>query len=426
MDTIFAVSSGRPPAAIVVLRVSGAKAGAAGRALGGSLPPPRQAQVRALRNAAGDMLDRALVLWFPGPATATGEDLLELHLHGGRAIIEAVENAIGDLPGLRRAQPGEFTRRAMLNGRIDLAQAEGLADLLGAETERQRRSAIAATDGVLGARIRTWMADVAALSAKVEAAIDFSDDDDVPAVDFVDIRRMIEAIRSDMTSFLDRPTIDRLSEGIRVALVGPPNVGKSSLFNAMVERDAAIVTPIAGTTRDTIEGTVRRNGELFTLIDTAGLRKDSNDPIEILGMARSERARDTADLVLWMDDAPPAFSPNMIWVWARADSGREFETPPAALPVSSTNPLDIARLWDSIAARSANMLDAAEDLLLTYRQHGVLAEACQRLQEARVANDVLIVAEELRRGRVHLAELLGLNATEEMLDALFGRFCIGK
>ena len=260
-DTIFAVSSGAAPAAIAVIRISGADAFAAGRALAGTLPEPRRAGLRLLRDAE-IALDQALVLAFPGPATATGEDLLELHCHGGRAIVRAVETALARQPGLRPALPGEFTRRALANGRIDLAQAEGLADLIAAETEGARRAALAAADGAVSRAAAAWTDRLLELSARVEALIDFADEDDVPAApaEVVRLKDAIRGLAGELSEAAGRPPVERLRDGIRVVLAGPPNSGKSSLLNALAEREVAIATPIAGTTRDRIEFPVVRGG----------------------------------------------------------------------------------------------------------------------------------------------------------------------
>ena len=319
MATIYAVSSGRPPAAIAVLRVSGSDAASVCVALAGALPAPRRASLRALRDRDGALLDHALILWFPGPASATGEDLLELHLHGGRAVIDAIERAIAALPGTRCAAPGEFTRRGLQAGRIDLAQAQGLADLLEAETELQRRAAIAAADGAIGGEVNGWLARLSALGASIEAMIDYGDEDDVPDADNAALDDAIGGIIDSFDAVLQRPSVERLRDGLRIVLSGPRNAGKSSLFNAMIEREAAIVSPIAGTTRDCIEATIVRAGRVYTLVDTAGLAKATADPIERIGIERAHQAIQTADLRLWLGDEAPT-TPSTLWVHPRCDA----------------------------------------------------------------------------------------------------------
>ena len=272
--TIFALSSGAPPAGVGVVRVSGPRAGAALEALAGRLPQPRRASLAKLRDGAFALLDEALVLWFPGPNTATGEDLAEFHCHGGRAVIAVVEAALAALPGLRRAEPGEFTRRAFANGRIDLAEAEGLGDLLAAETELQRAAAIANAGGALSRQVESWREGVLVLSAEVEGVLDFSDEED--SADLPEFFTWnIGALAGELGVWLARPRSERLGEGYRVVLAGPPNAGKSTLFNVLVESEAAITSPIAGTTRDVIERSVAIAGVPFAFVDTAGLRDNA-------------------------------------------------------------------------------------------------------------------------------------------------------
>ncbi|WP_230481609.1 tRNA uridine-5-carboxymethylaminomethyl(34) synthesis GTPase MnmE [Sphingomonas sp. Leaf21] len=426
-DTIFAVSSGQPPAAIAVIRVSGPGAFAAVERLAGRLPEPRRAGLRALRDGEGALLDSALVLCFPGPATATGEDLAELHCHGGRAVVAAVEAALAMYPAVRRAEPGEFTRRALLNGRIDLAEAEGLADLLEAQTERQRRAAIAAVEGRVSQQVRGWMDRLATLSAMVEAMLDFAEEDDVP-LDGAALAPVTEAMRTlaaTMRDAVDRPPVDRLHDGIRVVLAGPPNSGKSTLLNLLVERDAAIVSPIAGTTRDRIEASVLRGGLAYVLTDTAGLAEDTDDVIEAIGVARAQEAMRQADILLWMADTPPPRA-DAIWLHSRADlPGREQLPEGRRLAVCRDDASSIAALWDVIAATAAGLLPLEDSIGFKRHQQAQCRRAADALGRAH-SDDILLIAEELRIARQALAELLGVSATETMLDALFGRFCLGK
>lgn len=426
MDTIFAVSSGRPPAAIAILRVSGPRAADVAERLAGVLPTPRQASLRALRAADGALLDRALTLWFPGPNSATGEDCLELHVHGGRAVIAAVEAAIGAAPGLRRAEPGEFTRRALLGGRIDLAQAAGLADLLEAETETQRRAAIASAEGALSRDLQIWLDRLSQIRATIEAMIDYDEEGDV-AVTGEDVRPMLEALVADMSGIVARPTVERLRQGFQVVIAGPPNAGKSSLFNAILTRDAAIVAPIAGTTRDRLEGSVIRSGQIFTFTDTAGLAENTDDPIEAEGILRSRAAMETADLVLWLGDEPPVDIARSLWVRARCDvPGRSGLIDGQAFAISARRMPTIDTLWSTVAARAAADLGQTDSYLLHESQRETIVDAITSCAAAMQRADPILSAEDLRQASRGVGRLLGVDETEAMLDALFSRFCVGK
>ena len=426
MDTIFAVSSGRPPAAIAIIRISGSRAFAAGEALAGSLPDIGRAGLRALRDSEGGLLDRAVVLRFAAPATATGEDLVELHCHGGRAVVTAVERALADVEGVRGAEAGEFTRRAMLNGRIDLAEAQGFADLLEAQTERQRLAAITAAEGVVSQSIRAWHHDVTALSARTEAMLDFSEEEDVAVSDDAVNALLgdIAALGRTIRAAVERPPVERLHDGVRVVIAGPPNSGKSTLLNLLSQRDAAIVSPIAGTTRDRIEAHVVRDGIVYLIIDTAGLTDASDDPIERIGIGRAEEAMAAADILLWIgdDDGPPG----AVNIHSRADlPGREERPTTKEFAISRSDPASIERVWARIADAADALLPRAGDLSLRAAQR----EACHSVVNellATTGDDLLIIAEHLRAARNRLGEILGENATEAMLDALFARFCIGK
>lgn len=423
MDTIFALSSGAPPAGIAVVRVSGPQAAAALTALSGALPQPRRAVSRTLRNAGGDTLDRALVLWLPGPGTATGEDVAELHLHGGRAVVRAVEVALAALPGVRQAQPGEFTRRAFANGRIDLAEAEGLADLLSAETELQRRAAMASAGGALSRRVEAWRDRVLILSAQVEAVLDFGDEDDVGGLDPA-FGRGVATLAEDLAAWLARPRAELLREGYRVVLAGPPNAGKSSLFNALIESEAAITAPTEGTTRDVLERGVALAGVPFTFVDTAGLREQTPDVIEAIGIARAEAELARADLVLWL--GPEGQGPDGAWeIAAKADLTGEAKVNPRHR-VSATTGEGVDALRRDLVAHARAAMPHPGEVALNTRQHALLAEAHDALAAFRTGEDPLLTAEKLRLARLSFDRLIGRASTEDMLDALFGRFCIGK
>jgi len=426
MDTIFAVSSGAPPAAIAIIRISGVRAIAAATGLAGALPPPRRAALRVLRDADAVVLDRGLVLFFPAPDTATGEDVVELHVHGGRAVVRAIEAALAALPELRRAEPGEFTRRALLNGRIDLTEAEGLGDLLAAETEAQRRAALAVAEGAIRRLAEGWTDRLLALAARVEAQLDFADESDVAADEVAPIVEALLALAGEIAAVVAAPAVERLRDGLRVVIAGPPNSGKSTLLNALAERDAAIVSPISGTTRDRIEAPVVRDGIAYVLTDTAGLAAETDDPVERIGIARAEEAVRSADIVLWLGDTPPD-DQSAIRVHGRADlAGRGIAPPSADVVVSAAAGLGVADLWQVLRGRAAELLPRENATALNQRQRA-LAEACAAAaRSAAGQQDLLLMAEELRLAMAALDALVGRSDVEAMLDTLFRRFCVGK
>jgi tRNA modification GTPase len=425
-DTIFALSSGAPPAAIGVVRISGPCAGEALRALTGKRAEPRQASLRTLRDGEGLALDSALVLWLPGPGTATGEDMVELHCHGGRAVIAAVEAALVALPELRRATPGEFTRRAFTNGRIDLAEAEGLADLLSAETELERRAALAMAGGGFSRQVEVWRERLLVASAAVEAVLDFADEDDAATLS-ADFAAALAVLAGEVSQWLQRPRAELLREGFRVVLAGPPNAGKSTLFNALVESDAAIATPIPGTTRDVLTRPVALAGIPFLFVDTAGLRDTTADAIEAIGIARARAASDAADLVLWL--GAESGGPAGAWeIAAQADRDGAVAKRTARHRVSGVTGEGIGALRDDLVAAARAALPVPGEAALNRRQHALLDQVRAALADAVAggAADPLILAEHLRVARAGFDALVGRATTEHMLDALFGRFCIGK
>ncbi len=423
-DTIFALSSGRPPAAIAVMRISGPDAGAALAALAGNRPEPRRASFRALRDTANEVLDHALVLWLPGPGNATGEDCAELHLHGGAAIIRAVEASLARLPGLRPAVPGEFTRRAFTNGRLALSEAEGLADLLEAETELQRRHALALADGALSRQFANWRDAILALSAEVESVLDFSDEEDGQGLS-AQFDARLRDVSGEIADWLAQPRAERLKEGYRVVLAGPPNAGKSTLFNALVGEDAAIATAVAGTTRDVLERTVAIEGIPVMLTDTAGLHDASHDPVEGIGIARARKTVDAADLVLWLGSAEDA--PSGSWrVRSKSDLADSVIAEGIDYHVSAMTGDGIPALLRALADEARQAMPRAGRVALNARQHGIVAEMHDALVNIGKGGDLLIIGENLRRARECLDRLVGKTATEDMLDTLFGRFCIGK
>jgi tRNA modification GTPase len=428
MDTIFAVSSGAPPAAIAVVRISGRGAFETVARIAGTLPAPRHAALRALRDPAdGALLDRALVLLFPGPASATGEDLAELHLHGGRAVVRRVERMLGDQPGLRPAEPGEFTRRALASGRIDLTEAEGLGDLLMAETEQQRRAAIRAVEGSVRREVTGWAMRVLALAADVEAMLDHSDEEDVQGVSLADVQADSAALADEIAALCARPPVERLRDGIRVVLAGPPNAGKSTLLNALAGRDAAIVSPIAGTTRDRIEVPVVRDGVAYLLLDTAGLADASADPIERIGIARAEEAIAAGDILLWLGDAAPAMTDAAtLAVHARADLAARSIVPEGRIAISAATGQGLDRLWSEVDALARTLLPPCDTIALNRRQRDLCIAAAAALQHAANEADPLLIAENLRAARRQFDRITGAADVEAMLDSLFARFCIGK
>ncbi len=420
----MALSSGRAPSAIGVVRVSGPQARVAATGLAGPLPTPRRVSLRALRDPDGALLDRALVLVFPGPRSATGEDLIELHCHGGRAVVTAVIETLIATPGVRHAEPGEFTRRALLNGRIDLAQAQGLADLLEAETEAQRRAALTASEGRLSGVVRDWLARLAMLSAQVEATLDYAEDGDVAAE-----ASILELVRSDAAELrreieraLAAPPVERLKDGVRVVIGGPPNSGKSTLLNLLAEREAAIVSPYKGTTRDLIEAPLVRNGVAYLFADTAGLN-DAIDEIERIGVARAKASIAAADLLLWLgDDLPPR--KDAIWVHARADlPGRGVRPAGPTVTLRQDEPLSVAAVWEEVDRRARALLPLPDDLPFKAGQRAACETVVENLE---LGDDPLLSAERLRVATKTLSSLLGLDASGQVLDALFGRFCLGK
>ena len=424
METIFALSSGAPPAGIAVIRVTGTKAGDALIKLAGSTPPPRIARRAWLRDGAGERLDDGLVLWFPGPASVTGEDLAEFHLHGGRAVVAAVENALSAIPGLRRARAGEFTRRAFANGRIDLAEAEGLADLLSAETEIQRRAAVSAAGGAVSRKVEGWRGELLRLSAMVEAALDFGDEDDVgelPPVFGQDCRELA----AEMRATLAMPSAEPLREGYRVAIAGPPNAGKSTLFNALLEDEAAIIAPIAGTTRDVLLRSVSIEGVPFSFVDMAGLRDGSEDVIETIGIGRARDEMQRADLVLWL--GPEGEGPAGAWeIAAQCDRNDHSGKISPSHRISAVTGEGLDGLRRALVEHARAALPAPGALALNRRQRLLIEQAVAEAEMATALEDPLLVAEQLRQARLAFDALLGRTSTEDVLDTLFGRFCIGK
>jgi tRNA modification GTPase len=421
-DTIFALSSGRPPAAVAVIRISGPQAHKAGTAIAGDLPPPRNAGVRELRDPAKrTVLDEALVLRFDGPASATGEDVVEFQCHGGRAVVDGVLGALASITSLRIAEPGEFTRRAFANGRIDLTEAEGLADLLEAETESQRKAALALAEGGLSQQISVWQAQLLALSASAERAIDYDEDDSeldsaLPAG--------CAALAVELNEWLARPRVEPLKDGVRVVVAGPPNAGKSSLVNALAGQERAIVTAVPGTTRDHIEVPLALAGIPLLLTDTAGLR-ETTDEVEAIGVARAESLVEAADVLVWLGE--PELAPDhvrLLEVHAKADIAGP--APAESVAVSSVTGQGIQDLLQQLGALASALLPAEDAISLNRRQAAHIEEAVFALDSAARAPDVVVIAECLRDARGAFDRLTGRAGVEDVLDAVFARFCLGK
>jgi tRNA modification GTPase len=442
-DTIFALSSGRPPVAVAVIRVSGPRARAALETMAGRVPEPRRAGLARLRGQpGGEVLDEALTLWFPAPNSETGEDMAELQVHGGRAVIAAVLEALGRIDGLRPAEPGEFTRRAFENARLDLTAVEGLADLIFAETEAQRRQAYRQLAGTLGQRVENWRTRLIETLALVEAGIDFSDEGDVPGTLLTSALAAARSLREEIAAALnDDSRGERLRDGLVVAIAGPPNAGKSSLLNRLARRDVAIVTPHAGTTRDVIEVHLDLQGYPVTLLDTAGIR-DTQDPVEQEGVRRAQERAAAADLVLWVTDATAdardggrggdAGPAARVWLvrnkidlsGGAAKPSRADET----FAVSALTGAGLAELVEALARYAGAALEGAETSLITRERHRV---ALRKVVDAldRAAGDggrEDIVAEELRLAARELGRLTGRVDVEDILDVIFRDFCIGK
>ena len=425
-DTIYALSSGRPPAAVSVIRVSGPQAHNAGRQIAGSLPDARQAAVRTLRDAEGGVLDDALVIRFDEPASATGENIVEFQCHGGRAVVDAVLSALGQVEGLRLAQPGEFTRRAFENGRIDLTEAEGLADLIEAETETQRKAALAMAEGGLRRQVEQWQSELLSLSARAEAAIDYVDEDDVGPGTASEILKDAATLASELSSWLERPRAEPLKDGVRVVVAGPPNAGKSSLINAIAGQERAIVTDVPGTTRDHIEVPLSLAGIPILLTDTAGLR-ETDELVERIGVNRARSLAEGADVLVWLGepaDAPP--HPRLVQVHPRSDLPEQSTAPSQSLPVSSLTGKGLKELLERVAEFANSVLPAEDAIALNRRQAAHLVEALAELKRAQQAQDVVLTAEHLRSARMAFDRLTGRAGMDDVLDALFRRFCLGK
>ena len=434
--TIFALSSGAVPSGVAIVRMSGRQTRFALETICGKVPAARKAELASFRRADGDLIDRGLVLFFPGPASFTGEDVAELHLHGGRAVVAAMLERLGELPGLMPAEAGEFTRRAFLAGKLDLTAAEALADLIDAETESQRRLALANAGGAQAKLYRGWRERLLHARAMVEAELDFADEGDVPGSVAAEVWADIAALDGEASTHRARMRDGEIvRDGFKVALIGPPNAGKSSLLNRLAGREAAIVTAQAGTTRDVIETPLALDGIAMRFSDTAGLRGAGADAIETIGIDRARAAVDAADILLWLGppkDAPD--HPRCILIAAQADRWRgdaaaEADAARCDVVLSAATGEGMEALHRHIVEMARTLLPREGEAALRQRQRAALAEARNWLTidtASREAGDLILLAERLRLAAAALDRITGRAGVEEMLDTLFGRFCIGK
>ena len=434
-DTIYALASGAAAGAVAVVRLSGPGSADALKRLAGGLPAPRRASLRRLRASDDETLDHALVLWFPGPSSYTGEDAAELHLHGGRSVIAGVMEAL-TAAGLRQAEPGEFTRRAFLHGKMDLTAAEGIADLIAAETAAQRRQALHQADGGLARLYGGWAERLARLLAHQEAAIEFAEDG-LPTDLDAKARLGAGVLRAEIEAHLaDARRGELLREGLVFAIIGAPNAGKSSLLNALIGREAAIVSARAGTTRDIVEARLDLAGVPVTLSDTAGLR-EASDEIEAEGIKRAERRAEEAQLVItvFAADQPPD-AETLHWVGPQSlvlVNKCDLVAAPdhiggvAALAVSARDGTGLAALRQRLAEAALHLTGAGQGNQLTRPRHrAALTEAVALLAEAEKAALPELTAEALRAALFTLGRLTGRIGVEEILDIVFRDFCIGK
>ena len=424
-------------AGIAVIRLSGRDAIAAARSLTGDLPAPRHAVRRVFRHPlTQDILDDGLLLLFPGPKSFTGEDVVELHLHGSLAVIRAVLDVLGGMAGLRLAEPGEFTRRAFRNGRMDLVAAEGLGDLIQARTERQRQQALHHALGGASQVIEGWRRDLIAILGRIEAAVDFADEADVATQTVDEVRRRLDDLTVRMRAALaEANRAASLREGFKIVLAGPPNVGKSSLLNLLAKRDAAIVSAIPGTTRDVIEVMMEFSGVPVILTDTAGLRGATEDEIERMGMDRTGRELQGADIIIWVSapespsGPPPDLDSETLWIENKSDLDPTNRSLGAAHRVSAKTGAGMAEFFTVLEERVLQQAVHAESATLIRSRHKQITRSCVEnlLRASAVSADHLeLMAETLRAAAHDMGRLTGRIDVEDVLDSIFREFCIGK
>ncbi|WP_034995260.1 tRNA uridine-5-carboxymethylaminomethyl(34) synthesis GTPase MnmE [Beijerinckia mobilis] len=442
-DTIYAIASGFGRSSVCVVRLSGSKSGETAIRLAGRLPQPRTFLLATLRDPRnGEIIDKGLVLWFPAPHSFTGEDVVEFQIHGGRAVVAALFDALGACEGLRAANAGEFTRRALDHGKLDLAEVEGLADLIDAETQAQRRQALRQMEGALSHQAIEWRGKLLDALAFIEAEIDFVDERDVPP----ETSRLVDAIIGPLLVSLRRELAkgtagERIRDGFHIALMGPPNAGKSTLLNVLAQRDIAIVSDLPGTTRDVIDVALDLGGYSVTLIDTAGLR-DSADPLEQMGMARAMQRGQGADLILWLSEAstpsdPPPELTGAVWrIMTKIDRAESLPAPAEDRELEKTDTFFISaatgyNLERLIAALKkfvdVQTIGAGEALITRARHREAFERAANALDHAMTRHlPIELMGEDLRHAAQALQDITGCIGAEEILGEIFSRFCIGK
>ena len=432
-DTIFALSSGQLPSGIAVIRISGPRCRFVIETMAGKLPSPRKASLCEIASFEdNEILDQGLVIWFPGPNSFTGEDCAELQIHGGRAVVAAVLRSLGTVDGLRMAEAGEFSRRAFENGRLDLTELEGLSDLISAQSEAQRRQAYFQSRGQLRSLLDDWRHRLIHMRALVEADFDFSDEEDIPGSVADGVWEKARVLRDEIVEHLDDGRIGEIvRDGFRIVLMGQPNSGKSSLLNALSKRDVAIVTEIAGTTRDLIEVELDIGGYLVVVCDTAGIR-DSGDVIEQEGVRRAKEAGKQADMVIWLwdigsaDGSPDIEFDNQIIIRSKDDEGL-FDTD--LMTVSTKTGFGIETLISTISGRLALLSSNSDQGLITRERHRLaLLDAVGDLSLAvdEVSTPIDLRVEYLRKGSDHVGRIVGRVDVEDLLDVIFAEFCVGK
>lgn len=440
-DTICALASGQPPAAICIIRLSGDRIWKlAGALLDCGLPEPRRATLTRFRDEDGHLIDEGLVVFMPGPHSYTGEDTLELYLHGGPAVINHAISTLTSEPGVRLAEPGEFTRRAFEAGKIDLTEAEGVADIIEAETNAQKAQALRQLSGGLTQQYDQWRAELTGILALIEVAVDFPDEDDAPEETTAPVLRKLGALISDMEAALgDRGIGEKIRDGFRIAIIGAPNAGKSTLLNRLAGREAAIVTSLPGTTRDVIE--IRRvmGGQIVWISDTAGLR-ETEDEIEAEGVRRAQKVAAEADLRVFMVDgsAPdpgvltsPYRLPTDMVVVNKADTDLAENLPAHDFRISAKTGDGVETLERALSEFISARAASVEAPVITRARHRArLVEGLACLVAARDAlklgTGAELAAEDVRMAIRHLGSVIGVVGVEDVLGAVFSEFCIGK